>query len=188
MLPGRQELGEALKSAESLWSQAFEAQDAEGRPQPQRMALRNAEDMLAVWERSPRVYAEPLVMGAEKSGTDLPERRIASFDELFPTPAEQDRPWQTLVQALKRWQGEKRQVLLSFASDKSRAKFLNLAAQDGLSPSLRYDPEQKGLFALVASFRSGAELVWDERFFSRIPARDAAFHPARSKVWITMTN
>ena len=162
MLPGRQELGEALKSAESLWSQAFEAQDAEGRPQPQRMALRNAEDMLAVWERSPRVYAEPLVMGAEKSGTDLPERRIASFDELFPTPAEQDRPWQTLVQALKRWQGEKRQVLLSFASDKSRAKFLNLAAQDGLSPSLRYDPEQKGLFALVASFRSGAELVWDE--------------------------
>lgn len=162
MLPGRQDTADTLKSAESLWTQAFEAQDAEGRPQPQRLALRAREDVQALWERSPHVYAEPLVMGVEKSGTDLPERRIASFDELFPSPAEQDRPWQTLVQALKRWQNEKRQILLCFASEKSRAKFLNLAAQDGLSPGLRYDPEQKGLFALIAPFRSGAELLWDE--------------------------
>ena len=99
-------------------------------------------------------------MGIAKGIHDLPERSLSSFEDLFPSTAEQDRPWQTLVQALKRWQNDKRQTILCFASEKSRTKFLNLASQDGLSPLLRYSGEQHGLFALVAPCRAGAELIW----------------------------
>lgn len=45
-------------------------------------------------------------MGIAKGIHDLPERSLSSFEDLFPSTAEQDRPWQTLVQALKRWQND----------------------------------------------------------------------------------
>ena len=53
-------------------------------------------------------------------------------------------------------------MVLSFSSQRSRAKFLKLAEQEGITPALRYAPEQRGLFALVSPWRSGAELVWDD--------------------------
>lgn len=160
VLPGRNAFRESLEAGGRLWTAAFEAQDAEGRPQPLRFAVREAEDAEGVCARSVCVHAEQLVSDGEGCA-DLPERTLSSFGELFPSAAEQDRPWQTLVQALKRWQHEKRQVVLCFASEKSRTKFLTLAAQDGLSPQLRYDQEQEGLFALIAPFRAGADLLWD---------------------------
>ncbi len=161
MLPGRNDLHDALDAAEKAWTTAFEAQDAEGRPQPQRLALRTSEDVASLDSRFPCLYAEPLGTGGEKNVLELPERSLKAFSDLFPSSTEQDRPWQTLVQALRQWQNEKRQIILSFASEKSRTKFLHLAAQDGLSPLLRYESGQSGLFALVAPFRSGAELLWD---------------------------
>lgn len=162
LLPGKQELQEDLTSAQRHWHAALEEQDAEGRPQPAHLGLRESENLQVIWEHATVVHAEPLVMGVEKKGIDLQERRIASFGDLFPTAMEQDRPWQTLVQALKKWQGSKRQVLLCFTSERSRTKFLKLGEQDGLSPFLRYLPQEHGLFALIAPFHSGAELVWDQ--------------------------
>ena len=160
VLPGRNDFRESLETGGHLWTAAFEAQDAEGRPQPLRFAVREAGDAEGVCARSVCAYAEQLVADGGDCA-DLPERALSSFGDLFPSAAEQDRPWQTLVQALKRWQHEKRQVVLCFASEKSRTKFLTLAAQDGLSPQLRYDREQEGLFALIAPFRAGADLIWD---------------------------
>ena len=160
VLPGRNDFRESLETGGYLWTAAFEAQDAEGRPQPLRFAVREAGDAEGVCARSVCAYAEQLVADGGDCA-DLPERALSSFGDLFPSAAEQDRPWQTLVQALKRWQHEKRQVVLCFASEKSRTKFLTLAAQDGLSPQLRYDREQEGLFALIAPFRAGADLIWD---------------------------
>ena len=160
VLPGRNDFRESLETGGHLWTAAFEAQDAEGRPQPLRFAVREAGDAEGVCARSVCAYAEQLVADGGDCA-DLPERALSSFGDLFPSAAEQDRPWQTLVQALKRWQHEKRQVVLCFASEKSRTKFLTLAAQDGLSPQFRYDREQEGLFALIAPFRAGADLIWD---------------------------
>ena len=96
------------------------------------------------------------------SGLDLAERPLHSFIDLFPLPGAQDRPWQHLSSALKEWRNSRRQVVLSFSSGRSRAKFLKLAEQDGIVPAMRYAPEQKGIFALVSPFRSGADLVWDD--------------------------
>ena len=134
VLPGLTELRDMLFSAECLWTEALEAQDVEGRPQPQRLAIRGANDAESACERFACIHAEPLVMGVAKEAHDLPERSLSSFEDLFPSIAEQDRPWQTLVQSLKRWQIDKRQTILCFASEKSRTKFLNLASQDGLAP------------------------------------------------------
>ena len=161
LLPGRRELEDALVSADRQWAAALEAQDDEGRPQPQRLNLRTPEEIGNVWAHGTVTYAEPLVMGIEKSGEELPERGVSSFAELFPSAVEQDRPWQTLVHALKTWQGSKRQTLLCFSGERSRNKFLKLAEQDGLFPALRYDPAGQGLFALLAPFRAGADMLWD---------------------------
>ncbi len=162
LLPGRHDLYGMLSEAEQHWHTILEEQDAAGRPQPARLALRPVEHVERMWEKAAVVHAEPLVMGIEKQGVDLAERRIDRFADLFPSPAEADRPWQTLVQAIRKWQGGKRQILLCFTTDRSRNKFLKLAEQDGLFPSLRYSREDPGLYALIAPFRSGVDIIWDE--------------------------
>lgn len=102
--------------------------------QPEHLVLRHADDAVRELERLPRAYAEPLVMGTENQGVDLPERSYRSFGELFSGRPDTDRPWQQLVSGLRGWLGEKRQVLLAFPSERGRRKFLKLAEQDGLYP------------------------------------------------------
>ncbi|MFQ9491693.1 MAG: hypothetical protein ACLR0N_12785 [Bilophila wadsworthia] len=83
VLPGLSDFRDMLSSAERLWTEAFEAQDVEGRPQPQRLAMREASDVESACERFACVHAEPLVMGIAKGIHDLPERSLSSFEDLF---------------------------------------------------------------------------------------------------------
>ena len=105
------------------------------------MDVRDADLAERALESRPRLYAEPLTMGSEVSGEDLLERSLHSFAELFPGRTEQDRPWQQLSAGLRKWTSWHRQVVLAFASERGRRKFLKLAEQDGLLPNLRYYPE-----------------------------------------------
>ncbi len=161
LLPSDNALEEALEAARTHWKSALEDQAEQGRPQPYRLCFREPEQVAFLWERCCVGRVQPLRMGVEKNDANLPERDIASFSDLFPTAAERERPWQTLVRALKDWKNSRRQVVLCFASVRSRDKFLKLAAQDGFAPLLRYDSCVSGLFALVAPFRRGIELIWD---------------------------
>lgn len=161
-LPGRRELREELDETERRWREHIRVQSEEtSLVQPAHMAIRDADAAENAFLSRPRLYAEPLLMGAEQSGEDLQERTLHSFGELFPGRTEQDRPWQQLSAGLKSWTASHRQVVLAFASERGRRKFLKLAEQDGILPSLRYDPEGRGLYAVVAPYRQGAELVWD---------------------------
>ena len=128
--------------------------------QPAALALRK-HSQPAPWRNFQCAFAEPLVMCVEERGTDFQERALHGFSDLFPLPAAQDRPWQHLAAGLKEWQSQRRQVILSFSSERGRNKFLKLAERAGIIPALRYTPEGRGLFALVSPFRSGVELVWD---------------------------
>jgi transcription-repair coupling factor (superfamily II helicase) len=158
-LPGSADYADALSSsAHSLKN--FCEDEASPCPQPARFALRDAAEVQAMLEARRVVYAEPLVMGVEKGGEDMPEHALHSFGELFPLPTAQDRPWQHLVQAMHTWQKEKQQVLFVFNSERGRNKFIKLAERDGIMPHLRYAHGQGGLFALVAPFREGVELLW----------------------------
>ncbi|GHU91616.1 transcription-repair-coupling factor [Deltaproteobacteria bacterium] len=159
LLPGEADSTEALRDAQLALKQILESEDAP-LPQPANLALRK-NSQPAPWRNFQRVFAEPLVAGVEKRGESLPERTMHSFSDLFPLPGAQDRPWQHLAAGLKEWSHSRRQVVLSFSSERGRTKFLHLAAQEGIAPSLRYGPEAGGLFALVSPFRSGVELVWD---------------------------
>lgn len=161
LLPAAESLAEALENARAHWRAELDEQENREGPQPYRLGFREPDHIPSLWERRCTVRLQPLRTGVENSGPDLPERSIGSFAELFPTPQEQDRPWQTLAQALKEWRTTKRRVVLSFVSMRSRDKFLKLAAQDGFAPFLRYDPRVSGLFALIAPFRSGVDMVWD---------------------------
>lgn len=52
-------------------------------------------------------------------------------------------------------------LVLSFSSERARKRFLKLAGQDGISPHLRFDEAESGLFALVSPFRKGMHLLWE---------------------------
>lgn len=127
--------------------------------QPASLALRRRSHPLP-WNGARLIFNETLRVGVEQKGEPLPELPIHSFGDLFPLPAEKDRPWQTLVKAIKNWQSTMFQTIFAFPSDRSRTKFVKLAEQDGIVPFTRYSPEQSGLYALTSAFKSGARLDW----------------------------
>ncbi|MGX7948530.1 transcription-repair coupling factor [Oleidesulfovibrio alaskensis] len=162
ILPAERDVAEALKQSARTWDDFSDQQEREyGIHQPAAMTIREAEDVTALFGQTVRVYFEELVMGVEQKGENLPERGYEVFQDLFYEKEQSDRPWQTLIEALKEWSRTRRQTVLSFGSARSRAKFLSLAQQDGISPYLRYDKSTAGVFALVSAFRKGAELQWD---------------------------
>ncbi len=184
LLPGEADTQEEMESTGRTLAERIESEESPV-PQQARMVLRDVATIFALWKEAKTIYQEPLVMGSATGQAlegvrsaqhtaqhkDLQEKTLHTFSELFASPAHaegdataqrvQDRPWQQLVAGLKQWQAEKRQVILSFASERSRAKFLALAEQDGIVPQLRYAPQRDGLFALIAPWRHGIDLLWD---------------------------
>ncbi|MBD5552972.1 MAG: transcription-repair coupling factor [Desulfovibrio sp.] len=158
LMPG--DSAEALRNARASLKETLEADDALLQ-QPASLALRRANQPVP-WNSFQCVLFERLELGVAEKGISLPERSIGAFSDLFSQAEERDRPWQTLVRALKDWRQKFSQVLLSFASGRKREKFMKLAAQDGIGPIMRYSPGQEGTFALVSAFNSGLELDWDK--------------------------
>ncbi|MFP5222472.1 MAG: transcription-repair coupling factor [Acidobacteriota bacterium] len=113
------------------------------------------------WRDKPQLVFEDLVIGHEKHGFDLPEKRVENFQDLFWRPDEARRPWSTLVAAMKQWEDERRQVLLSFHSQQSRRKFLKLCEHEGIALSQEAFTGKPGLYALVSPLRRGMELSWN---------------------------
>ncbi len=167
LLPGGQSFMQNLKDAAETWeAQLEENRESLGLNQPASLVLQDPAAVLQAVEHADRAYFEDIVAGIETKAEDLPERGIHSFQELFPAAGDVERPWQRLVAAMRIWSQPKvgsdyARVILAFATERGRAKFLALAEQDGIRPHLRLSAEGKGLFALVAPYRSGVHLVWD---------------------------
>lgn len=162
ILPGRKELVDAVEAAQQNWEALFDKQAEEGGArQPRGLVLRDAAPVRQLYEEKDSAGFEPLVMGVERTGVDMPERKLHGFVDLFPAPDARDRPWQALVAGLHRFVATHARVLLCFGNERGRRKFLKLAEQDGITPTLRYDPKGRGLMAVVAPYRAGVELAWD---------------------------
>lgn len=159
ILPGEINSLDSLRERRASLKEAVESGDGDVQ-QPADIVLRR-DNQPVPWNSFSCVFAEPLVIGVEARGINLPERAIHSFNELFPRQESRDRPWQAIANGLKTWPQEYARVVLSFASERKRQKFLKLAEQDGILPLLRYAPDQEGTFALVSSFDSGLDLEWD---------------------------
>ncbi len=59
------------------------------------------------------------------------------------------------------YKGGAGRLIMSFATERARARFLKLAAQDGIVPQLRCGLHDTGVFALVSPFRKGLYLHWE---------------------------
>lgn len=162
ILPQQADILELLQSSHSKWTGFLEKQEEErGAKQPENHVLRSAEAVQGLWNGAAHVHFEELTMGIERQGEDLPERPLHAFQDLVRDAAHQERPWQALIARLKELRGSMRQTILSFSTEHSRAKFLALAEQDGITPFVEYHPSTKGLYALLSPFRRGVELAWD---------------------------
>lgn len=191
LLPGEHDTPVALEEAERRWTEFLNTEaEIKGLRQPRSMVLRPLAEVSALFARSRRVCFEELRIGVPEPDavTALPELEIGSFQELFPKPEEQERPWQQLVSLMRAWtsgtaKSEKQEeggareqaesgnivqpkqggkLVLSFSSARARARFLKLANQDGVMPHLRFDEAANGVFALVSPFRRGKFLSWDK--------------------------
>ncbi len=164
-LPSKADLKEYLAEAESCWKDALEEdrKDA-GFDQADHLSFRNAGDSMSMLLKRRHCFVEPLRMGIENHGIDLSEKTYFSFEELFQGKEVSERPWQQLLLGLRNYVKEKKQVVLTFSSERGRQKFLKLIEQDGIYPHLRYDVKSKGIFALIASVHHAAELSWDDLF------------------------
>lgn len=162
ILPGEADSSESLMNARNILKESLEDTGKDAAPrQPASLVLRRSSHP-APWNSFKCVFVERLRMGIEATGINLPEKEIHTYAEIFQQQEEKDRPWQTMVRALKNWPSRYSQILLSFSTERKRQKFIKLAAQDGIHPLLRYAPGQEGTFALLSPFNAGAEVEWDK--------------------------
>lgn len=160
ILPGDADSMDALLGARVNLKEELERPDAPVQ-QPASVVLRR-KSQPAPWNGARQILAEPLRVGVDEQGLNFSEKVFQQFTSLFPLPEDKDRPWQTLVRYVHARQKDCNQIIFSFATDRGRKKFLNLASQDGILPAMRYAPDQKGVYALVSSFRSGADMEWNK--------------------------
>lgn len=135
-----------------------------------RLLMREQDSLCNTVESSQRVIFDDLVMGVEKSGVDLPEFALHSFDDVLfrfgdLDDARNDRPWHTLLELIATWRKDKKQTILSFHTERGRKKFLKLAQMDGVSLRTEYAPDVSGVFAVVSPFQQGADLGWCDALF-----------------------
>lgn len=185
LLPPGREMPAILEEADRAWSEYLrEEAECKGLRQPRSRVLRPLSEVQTLLAGMPRASFEELRIGVpgEKDGIPLPEKELHSFQDVFPRPEMQERPWQHLVSLMRVWSARERggenepvrdggdplmhprpgnRLVLSFSSERARARFLKLAGQDGITPQLRLDAAAGGLFALVSPFRKGLHLAWE---------------------------
>ncbi|RQD65582.1 MAG: transcription-repair coupling factor [Desulfonatronovibrio sp. MSAO_Bac4] len=134
---------------------------AEEREYPQNYFFQTQSRSRTIWQNKPQLMFEKLIIGQKQHGLDLPEKDYRAFSDIFWKPEHGKRPWHTLVEAIKEWRRTAHQVILAFNTHKSREKFLNIISQDGLRFETEYDPDRRGLYALVAPLGRGMSLEWN---------------------------
>ncbi|MEF2232051.1 MAG: transcription-repair coupling factor [Pseudodesulfovibrio sp.] len=150
-----------LEDQEQAWRGFSEEEERQkGVRCPIRYFIRTPEAARSAWQGARQIVFEELTLGREKNGIDLPETAYGDFTDIFWKPEAVRRPWASLVAGLKEWGRTGFQTILSFRSERSRAKFLKLAEQEQLPIALDYSPRGPGLFALVSPLRKGMELAW----------------------------
>lgn len=105
-LPGEKDVPTVLEEAERNWSDVLAAEsETRGVRLPRSRVLRPVAGVEEYLNARPRAYFEELRIGValEREDISLPEKRYHSYQELFPLPAAQERPWHNLVALMKSW-------------------------------------------------------------------------------------
>ena len=166
LLIGAGQLRSVLEECAAGWESFFEAEEERnGWSWPEETIVQPASRARQAWLNREQVLFEQLPVGERHQGVELPEKRFTSFQDLFWKPEERKRPWTSLVERLKVWHRTSNQVVLTFGSDNSRRKFFKLVEGEDLTFRTTYQPDQKGLYALISDFDAGSELTWNHVSF-----------------------
>ncbi len=154
-------LRNVLEDVQAAWREYLEKNGRDsGLNWPKHLIYREAESARRAWLSAPQLVFEELTMGVEKRGVDLSETQISSFSDIFWKPAEAQRPWSALTEALHRWTKAGDITLLSFRNARSRTRFLRLAQDAELDIQTELSPNPQGIYALISPLRKGMELAW----------------------------
>jgi len=134
---------------------------AEAQGWPEKFVFQPEARARTMWYNKRQVGFERLVMGHKSRGMDLSEKEISSFSDIFWKPQDNRRPWPAFVQALKEWKRTANQVILNFNTPKSRDKFLDVIQKEDIQLKTSYDPDIRGLYAVVAGTGTGMHMSWN---------------------------
>ncbi|BCS87055.1 transcription-repair coupling factor [Pseudodesulfovibrio sediminis] len=152
-----------LEDRDQGWRDFIKSEERDkGVTWPRRYIGRSHDGARNVWQNARQLVFEELSIGREKIGVDLAETPYSEFADIFWQPEASRRPWAALMQGLKDWHSSGMTTILSFRTQRSRSKFLNLADQEKLPMSLEFTPGRRGIYALVSPLRKGMELSWTQ--------------------------
>ena len=166
LLSGSSQLRPRLEEGEWAWQAFLEEAARENDCEAEVRWLRSnviqpASSARLAWHNQRQMVFEDLLIGVDRQGVDLPEKTFGSFQELFWRPEARQRPWSTLMQALRTWRDERPQVLITFHSDHSRIRFGKRLAEEGISFAESFDPQGQGVALVRSSLRKGLDLEWN---------------------------
>ncbi|XXJ19561.1 transcription-repair coupling factor [Desulfovibrio caledoniensis] len=151
-----------LEDREQAWRDYLKDEERDkGISLPRRFIIRSHDVARKAWSSARQLVFEELTIGREKTGIDLPETPYSDFTDIFWRPEATRRPWAALMAGIKEWQSAGETTILSFRTQRSRTKFLNLAEQESLPITLEYVPDRQGLYALVSPLRKGMDIGWN---------------------------
>jgi transcription-repair coupling factor (superfamily II helicase) len=182
LLTAAQDLRSRLEECEWSFQSAVESiEEEKGWKIPGGSIFTSMTGARETWLGKPQILFEELTVGQRKDGEELPEREVGGFEELFWRRDQIQRPWQTLVHSLREWSKSGHQVLLSFHSERSRNKFLQLIEGEGLDISLSFNRERRGVFALLSPLSRGHLLEWSQMTILPEDVLQPGQKPARSR-------
>ena len=166
-----------LEGIEGDWKSYIQKdKEAKGLRWPEQNLIQPASRARRTWLETDQLLFETLPVGDRESSLALPERRFASFQDVFWQPKQRTRTLRVLIDGLREWSRTTNQTLLVFHTHNSRRKFLEMIAQEELTIHTAYQPDQRGIYALLGSMEGGYELQWNH---VRILSEDI-LHPSQS--------
>jgi transcription-repair coupling factor (superfamily II helicase) len=160
LLVGSSQLRPRLEEAEWAWQSFLDAYGLDSRWLRSSL-IQQSSSARRAWHGRRQIVFEDLLMGIDRQGAELMEKAFNGFQELFWQPEARRRPWSSLVQALRVWQEERPQVVLTFHSDHSRDRFGKRLAEEHFTYKEEFDPHTRGVMLVRSDLRKGADLEWN---------------------------
>ncbi|MDZ7760274.1 MAG: transcription-repair coupling factor [Desulfovermiculus sp.] len=151
-----------MEGIEGDWNTFVQAEkERKGLHWPEWYLVQPAARARKLWIDRDQILFESLPVGDRDQNLALPERRFASFQDVFWQPEQRKRPWRALVESLKEWLRTTYQVVLVFHTQNSRRRFLELIGEEDIPVHTAYQADRKGVFVLIGSVEGGYELHWN---------------------------
>ncbi|MCF8038201.1 MAG: transcription-repair coupling factor [Desulfohalobiaceae bacterium] len=162
LLVNADQIRSGLEECVLAWKDFFAKEKFEdGADWPEDAIMQSVNGARQTWLGHRQIHFVQMPFGERSKGFSLEEKRLRSFQDLFWKPEQRKRPWRSLVESLREWDRIKKQTVLAFSGERSRDKFFKLMEGEDLKIRTRYNPDQNGIFAVIAPLPFGLDLKWN---------------------------